>query len=467
MDGVAQGDNNDLTVDLNDGKQHSAGVIVDHPLLLGNYGSEEGEYVYFEYAWWDESGENSGVNGPRSEEEPELFSKESGGTPQRVKTDKSEVPIERRAHERVDGQYYMVEIYGYIVRDGAPEFFYKSHYNFIDFVTDNDHQATVDDSYFFEVEVLGSEKYAITVSQEGEGTVTAPDKAAPEETVTIAVEPGSGYKLGGVTVTAGGAELELTEGEDGRYSFTMPESAVEINVTFEKELPAIPDRPEQPEEDDDTGVGEWLDLLDHRAYLNGYPDGTFGPEKPMTRAEAAQMFYNLLLDKDVRITAEFTDVDDGAWYAEAVNALASLGMINGVGDSRFEPERSITRAEFTAIAMRFAELDTDGENIFSDVGEDDWFYDVVVGSIKYGWINGYSDGTFRPDETITRAEVATITNRMLGRAADEDYVDGRSDALRSFTDLSDRHWAYYNVMEATNEHEYEREDGVETWTRLG
>ena len=465
VDGVAQGDNNDLTVDLNDGKPHSAGVLVDHPLLLGNYGSEEGEYVYFEYAWWDESGENSGVNGPRSEEEPELFSKESGGTPQRVKTDKSEVPIERRAHERVDGQYYMVEIYGYIVRDGAPEFFYKSHYNFIDFVTDNDHQATVDDSYFFEVEVLGSEKYAITVSQEGEGTVTAPDKAAPEETVTIAVEPGSGYELGGVAVTAGGAELELTEGEDGRYSFTMPESAVEINVTFEKKPPVIPDRPEQPEEDDDTGVGEWLDLLDHRAYLNGYPDGTFGPEKPMTRAEAAQMFYNLLLDRDVENSAAFTDVAPGAWYEKAVNALASLGIITGYEDGTFRPENTITRAEFVTMAMRFANEPENYVNSFSDVSASAWYYEAVAGAAHYGWLNGYPDGTFRPNASITRAEVATAMNRVLERECDKNYVNKHADELLSFADLAPAHWAYYDVAEASNGHGYVRTP-EENWTGL-
>ena len=102
----------------------------------------------------------------------------------------------------------------------------------------------------------------------------------------------------------------------------MPESAVEINVTFEKKHVVIPD---VPVEDDDTGVGERLDLLDHRAYLNGYPDGSFGPEKPLTRAEAAQMFYNLLLDRDVENSAAFTDVDPAAWYAKAVDALASLG----------------------------------------------------------------------------------------------------------------------------------------------
>ena len=226
--------------------------------------------------------------------------------------------------------------------------------------------------------------------------------------------------------------------------------------------------PEEPTvaDPDDTGVSGWLNTDDHMAYLSGYPDGTFGPNQNMTRAEAAQMFYNLLLDKDVAITTSFSDVDGGTWYADAVNTLASLGIINGVGGDRFEPERSITRAEFTAIAMRFAHLETGGENRFSDVREEDWFYDIVVGSIQYGWINGYPNGTFRPDSSITRSEVTTITNRMLGRSADEDYADRHVEDLRSFSDLRDTHWAYYDICEAANAHDYRKSGGEENWTGL-
>ena len=121
----------------------------------------------------------------------------------------------------------------------------------------------------------------------------------------------------------------------------------------------------------------------------------------MTRAEVAQMFYNLLLDQDVEITKTFDDVPANAWYTKAVNTLASLDIISGVGDNKFEPERSITRAEFTAMAMKFAVGGEEGENIFSDVDENDWFYEAVVNSIQYGWIHGYGDGTFRPNNPIT------------------------------------------------------------------
>ena len=175
------------------------------------------------------------------------------------------------------------------------------------------------------------------------------------------------------------------------------------------------------------------------------------------------MFYNLLLDKDVTQTVTFSDVPADAWYADAVNTLASIGILEGVGGDRFEPTRVITRAEFTAIGMRFGDLSTEGENIFSDVDEDDWFYDVVVGSIQYGWINGFTDGTFRPYQTITRAEVTVITNRMLGRSADEDYVDEHGDQLRKFCDVDKDNWAYYDIAEATNAHEYVKSGSQETW----
>lgn len=217
---------------------------------------------------------------------------------------------------------------------------------------------------------------------------------------------------------------------------------------------------------DNTGVSDWLNTKDHNAYLHGYPSGLFGPDRDMTRAEVAQMFYNLLLDQNVAVTVQFADVPADAWYAKPVNTLASLGILKGVGEDRFEPQRSITRAEFTTIAMRFSDLKEGGENIFSDVEPEDWFYDQVVGSIQYGWIGGYEDGTFRPDNTITRAEVTAITNRMLGRAADEAYVTAHKTDLRQFPDLTEIHWGYYHVMEATNAHDYTKENGTEDWKGL-
>lgn len=221
-----------------------------------------------------------------------------------------------------------------------------------------------------------------------------------------------------------------------------------------------------PVDPDDSGVSDLLNTDDHIQYLFGYPEETFGPENNMTRAEVAQMFYNLLLDQDVTITKTFGDVPANAWYAKAVNTLASLGVVSGVGNGDFEPERSITRAEFTSIAMKFAEGKTGGTNIFSDVKSTDWFYRAVVNSTQYGWIHGYGDGTFRPNNPITRVEVTAIVNNMLGREADVDFVTEHYDELNHFSDLAVSHWGYYHIVEATNDHDYTKPSSGENWTEL-
>ena len=268
-------------------------------------------------------------------------------------------------------------------------------------------------------------------------------------------------------------EVKVTNTPNGITFSVEPGGFSPFVLTWdEKEKPVDPDPPyippvdpDEPADPDDTGVSDLLNTEDHIQYLFGYPDGTFGPENNMTRAEVAQMFYNLLLDQDVEITKTFDDVPANAWYTKAVNTLASLDIISGVGDNKFEPERSITRAEFTAMAMKFAVGGEEGENIFSDVDENDWFYDAVVNSIQYGWIHGYGDGTFRPNNPITRAEVTAIVNNMLGRAADEDFVDEHAEELTPFSDI-EKHWAYYHIVEATNDHDYTKPSSGENWTKL-
>ena len=292
-------------------------------------------------------------------------------------------------------------------------------------------------------------RYRIEASA-GEGGTISPEgivRVSQGGSQTFIITPDEGYKIEDVLVDG------ESVGPVSEYTFKNVRAWHTITVTFAK-LPADPG---------DTGVSDWLDTEHHMAYLNGYPGQVFGPDRDMTRAEAAQMFYNLLLDKDVAGTASFTDVAADAWYAKAVNTLASLGMIQGVEGNRFQPDRAITRAEFTAIAMRFTNGETTGENLFSDVNPDQWFYDMVVGAVQYGWINGYEDGTFRPESTIKRAEVAAITNRMLARAADEAYVDAHASQLRLFADVAKDHWAYYTIVEASNTHDYQTNHGNETW----
>ena len=283
---------------------------------------------------------------------------------------------------------------------------------------------------------------------------TPKDDVVPNKAVLVV----DGRKLDEETFTLDADEWAALPGTMRPSSGSIPP----INIT----PPDDDDEPDQPADPDDTGVSDLLNTKDHDQYLFGYPDGTFGPGLNMTRAEAAQMFYNLLVDQKVTAKPVFDDVPEGAWYAEPVNVMAKLGIVEGVGDDKFEPDREITRAEFTAMAMRFAEGETGGKNIFSDVDEDDWFYEVVVDSIKYGWIEGYPDGTFRPANLITREEVTTIVNRMLGRLPDEDYIDAHEDDLDLFPDVT-KNWAYYDVVEATNDHQYKKTSSGEDWTKLG
>ena len=220
--------------------------------------------------------------------------------------------------------------------------------------------------------------------------------------------------------------------------------------------------------EDETAVA----VLTGMGVFKGDEDG-FRPQDTITRAEVSTSVYRVLsgdvTDSKVEVWKEYTMFDDvasDAWYAGFVNYAANVKWVIGVGNNKFEPERSITRAEFTTIAMRFTNGTLDGENIFPDVSTDDWFYDYVVGSIQYGWIEGYGDGTFRPDRLITRAEVTTIVNRMLDRQADMAYVIQHRAELNQFTDLTTEHWAYYTIVEATNEHNYKKPAIGEDWTSL-
>ena len=303
-------------------------------------------------------------------------------------------------------------------------------------------------------------------------TITAPDKYAAQYSYnTNTNHPLAPADQGSQAITLKYVNGEWAIDDDGTvyYKVACKDTSTEPTPTpTPTPGPGGGDKPPYipPVDPDDSGVSDLLNTDDHIQYLFGYPEGTFGPENNMTRAEVAQMFYNLLLDQDVTITKTFDDVPANAWYAKAVNTLASLGVVSGVGNGDFEPERSITRAEFTSIAMKFAEGKTGGTNIFSDVKSTDWFYRAVVNSTQYGWIHGYGDGTFRPNNPITRVEVTAIVNNMLGREADVDFVTEHYDELNHFSDLAVSHWGYYHIVEATNDHDYTKPSSGENWTEL-
>lgn len=202
---------------------------------------------------------------------------------------------------------------------------------------------------------------------------------------------------------------------------------------------------------------------DHVLYLVGDDKGLFRPDANMTRAEVSQMFYNLLEDKNVSTEAKFQDVEEGLWYTKAVNVLAAYNIARGY-EGYFRPEDAITREEFTAMAVRFVDMIDEGEVTFSDVEKERWSYSYILTAANKGWINGYEDGTFRPENLITRAEVTVIVNKMLNRVPDKAYIDENKENLKIFPDNSDnKYWAYYQIVEATNTHDYTGSGETEDW----
>ena len=206
-----------------------------------------------------------------------------------------------------------------------------------------------------------------------------------------------------------------------------------------------------------------LNTTDHMQYMNGYADGTFRPDATITRAEACQLIASLLTEQVKNEDHLFTDVDVSAWYAEAVRQMTGFGLVNGYADGTFLPNASITRAEFVTILSRFPHEEADSDMLFIDVPETHWAFDAVNTALAQGWVTGDPSGLFRPNDSITRAEAVTILNRVLGRQGDA-VMAATGEGIRVMPDVPDTHWAYLAMLEATTDHEYEITDGIESWT---
>ena len=219
---------------------------------------------------------------------------------------------------------------------------------------------------------------------------------------------------------------------------------------------------------DDVPTG--LNGKDHYAYVVGYPDGMVYPQKNITRAEVATIFFRLLTDetREANMTKSnsYNDMKDGAWYTCAVSTLSKMGIIKGYEDGSFKPDASISRAEFAAIAARF---DPDGDKTpatFSDVSSH-WAKDEISIAANHGWIKGYEDGSFKPDQKITRAETMTLVNRVLKRLP-ETKDDLHKDMKTWPDNQNESAWFYLAVQEATNSHYQKlKKDGThETWESM-
>ena len=459
-----------FTVTIGDGKEHSIGIQVDHPLLKENQGTDE-DYVYFEYYWFDEvslgDGKNT-LNGPRSTEEQKRFSAATSNVKiQYVDGKHNTIPIAKTEHARYEGSsyegyndYYLVVVFGYHVVNGkkADTPFYLSANNGIGVGNAN----ATHGPHLLQVKVDEVRVITATADEHGKiapaaGTITVPK--GKSETFTIT--PDSGYHIKDVLVDG------KSVGAVSTYTFENVVDNHTIHATFARKHTPTPSTPTVEIPDDDA-LG--LNTTDHFAYIVGYGNGEVRPQNNITRAEVATIFFRLLTD-DVRDenltkTNRYSDVAATSWYNTAVSTLSSMGIITGYPDGTFRPNAAITRAEFAAIAARF---DNDGDKTaakFSDIATH-WAKDEISIAYNNGWITGYPDGTFGPQRDITRAETMTLVNRVLNRQPETE-----DDLLPNMTVWTDnanpKAWYYLAVQEATNSHYYKFKTNskYEQWTAL-
>ena len=301
----------------------------------------------------------------------------------------------------------------------------------------------------------------------------------------LSLTPDSAYSQGAavilheVTTVNGLAEFDAAPGHyilsekqapsgynatDEKYNITIEEDGVFIRagqnltpyatVTFvNKEIPK-------------------LEKDDHFAFMQGYPDGTFRPNANMTRAEAVVMFSRLLSESmnvaDDHRNNYYPDVNPTDWFANQVGYMQELGVLASYSrDGRFRPNDAVTRAEFATLATHFDNLDLTDTNNFPDVPNTHWAVKFINSAATKGWITGYPDGGFRPESSITRAEVVTLVGRMVERFADEAYITANPGSLpREYSDLTSSYWGYLMIMEASMGHDYDKSGSGEIWTEV-
>ena len=325
--------------------------------------------------------------------------------------------------------------------------------------------------------------YAVTVIVDGKGEVKTKDYGTVgsndtdviwipdfEDSVKFTMEPADGWKIDDVLVNGKGI------GAEDSYVFETEDlmDGPELKVIFEKKSSGGGGGGSHDKDDDkdkDKAPDKTPDALngeDHFNYIVGDADGKVHPERNITRAEVASIFFRLLKD-DVRsenLTDQntFADVSADDWFNVAVSTMSDMGIVFGRTDYQFDPDAYITRAEFAAIAARFDSESYSGDDLFTDI-EGHWAENQINRAAEKGWITGYPDGTFDPNRYITRAEAVTMINRVLNRMPEDE--DALHEDMKVFVDNADANaWYYLAIQEATNSHEYEKDDdGVyETWT---
>ena len=303
-----------------------------------------------------------------------------------------------------------------------------------------------------------SSDYTVTNNNDGTYTITLNSNLAVDNSVKITAT----YK-----VLRGDANGTLTNAVS--VTGTPTDGGEPTTGGDTEKTPVNPYHPPiRPPEDPDKPA---LNTEDHYAYIVGYEDGSVQPEGDITRAEVATIFFRLLTDESRNEywsqTNPYSDVSADDWFNNAVSTLTNAGVLDGYEDGTFKPNGNITRAEFATITARFFEATYDGENLFPDI-EGHWAQDYINEAANAGIVNGYEDGTFRPQQYITRAEAVTMVNRTIERHPDADHL---LDDMIVWPDNPETAWYYEQIQEATNSHEYtmntdDEQNPYEIWTKL-
>jgi uncharacterized repeat protein (TIGR01451 family)/fimbrial isopeptide formation D2 family protein len=318
------------------------------------------------------------------------------------------------------------------------------------------------------------------VAPAANGAISARDKANNRYTN----DKGVGTKYVEWYYPSVGGATQITVTFNVLVALNMPTRYQIENIAFCGDTPTngvTPPPPPPPPiviDEEDPPLSPFID--DHFAYIIGYPDGNVRPSRNVTRAEVATVFFRMLSD-DVRAENwtqqnQYPDVELENWFNNAISVVNKMGIVNGYPDGTFRPNGYITRAELATIAARFARqmmmLPTN-DRTFSDIAGH-WAEDDIQYAAEIGWVRGYTDGTYRPNQYITRAEFMTLVNRMLGRApeTEEDLLD---DMVHWPDNADTTAWYYVDVQEATNSHFYDRKEDkfvpdltfeYETWTEM-
>ncbi len=312
------------------------------------------------------------------------------------------------------------------------------------------------------------------VTDEGTGEITGVDEEAEQTSMSASLYGVEGGSVGAYTVTyydSDGTVLSTESVASGASPAAVPEkgsSGKAISVWADASGSAAD--PASAAVTADVSYYAWympeLNTTEHYRYINGTGNACFSPTSSLTRGQAAYILYQLLEDNTESgpYNCTFSDVSSSAYYYNAVKALASYGVLNGYDNGTFQPGNSVTRAEFVKMLVTLTGV-TGSDGSFTDISGH-WGKSYILAATAQGWLNGYTDGSFRPNNSITRAEAVVIVNRVLDRSADSSTIDSGTGILHylDVTLSSSTSWYYYDVIEASVGHKYSTSSGSEAWT---